>query len=290
MQQLHLQTANFSFCCELLGPVSHAASHSNELCLLLNPLHVTFKYPSIWVSNNCKRYSSYCRLYPEHLDKWCGMFPFHFAYWLKVVDKWSFPSSDVFKEGLTLLITVSPRNWQISILHYSHSSVNHFGTRGAQTVQKPRLSWMISWAEAWPICRWAATASMVTHLITRSVSLVCSILLAALHMEGGPLIFVHDTWMTTFQLTRQITGILMKQNIVSTLCWQSKMDGYFSSNSCSTCFGQPCPHHQELMTAWCYSLVLVCAVTMCGVTQTCLTVSGLCVDMRVFWCWFHCCM
>ena len=24
---------------------------------------------------------------------------------------------------------------------------------------------------------------------------------------------------------------------------------YFSSNSCSTCFGQPCAHHQELMTA-----------------------------------------
>ena len=35
---------------------------------------------------------------------------------------------------------------------------------------------------------------------------------------------------------------------------------YFSSNSCSTCFGQPRAHHQELTTAWCYSLVLVCAV------------------------------
>ena len=35
---------------------------------------------------------------------------------------------------------------------------------------------------------------------------------------------------------------------------------YFSSNSCSACFGQPCAHHQELTTAWCYSLVLVCAV------------------------------
>jgi len=27
--------------------------------------------------------------------------------------------------------------------------------------------------------------------------------------------------------------------------------------------------------------VLVCAITICGVTQICLTVSGLCVDMRV---------
>ena len=35
---------------------------------------------------------------------------------------------------------------------------------------------------------------------------------------------------------------------------------YFSSNSFSTCFGQPCAHHQEMTTAWCYSLVLVCAV------------------------------
>ena len=35
---------------------------------------------------------------------------------------------------------------------------------------------------------------------------------------------------------------------------------YFSSNSCSTRFEQPCAHHQELTTAWCYSLVLVCAV------------------------------
>ena len=35
---------------------------------------------------------------------------------------------------------------------------------------------------------------------------------------------------------------------------------YFSSNSCSTCFGQPCAHHQELTTAWCYSIVLVCVV------------------------------
>ena len=35
---------------------------------------------------------------------------------------------------------------------------------------------------------------------------------------------------------------------------------YFSSNSCSTCFGQPCAHHQELTTTWCCSLVLVRAV------------------------------
>jgi len=35
---------------------------------------------------------------------------------------------------------------------------------------------------------------------------------------------------------------------------------YFSSNSCATCFEQPCAHQQELTTAWSYSLVFVCAV------------------------------
>ena len=46
-----------------------------------------------------------------------------------------------------------------------------------------------------------------------------------------------------------------KNQLVVTFCIL-----YFSSNSCSTCFGQPCAHHQELTTAWCYSLVLVCGV------------------------------
>ena len=56
---------------------------------------------------------------------------------------------------------------------------------------------------------------------------------------------------------------------------------YFSCTSCATCFGQPCAQHQELTTAWCYSRVLVCAVTIRGVTQICLTVNGRCVVMRV---------
>jgi uncharacterized protein YchJ len=43
---------------------------------------------------------------------------------------------------------------------------------------------------------------------------------------------------------------------------------YFSSTSCSTCFGQPCAHHQELTTVWFYSLVLVCAVDA-GSSTTC---------------------
>jgi len=58
---------------------------------------------------------------------------------------------------------------------------------------------------------------------------------------------------------------------VIALCWylpwllggcQDFCIHYFSSNSCSTCFGQPCAHHQELTTAWCNCLVLVCAVAV----------------------------
>ena len=57
------------------------------------------------------------------------------------------------------------------------------------------------------------------------------------------------------QLNIQILSVDKKNQLDVTFCIL-----YFSSNSCSTCFGEPCAHHQELTTAWCYSLVLVCAV------------------------------
>ena len=52
-----------------------------------------------------------------------------------------------------------------------------------------------------------------------------------------------------------IYGVDKKIQLYATFCIL-----YISSSSCSTCFGQPCAHHQELTTASCYSLVLVCAV------------------------------
>ena len=61
------------------------------------------------------------------------------------------------------------------------------------------------------------------------------------------------SWSTAFQLT--LLCVDKKNQLDVTFCIL-----YLSSNSCSTCFGQPCTHHQELTTAWCYSLVLVCAV------------------------------
>jgi len=62
-----------------------------------------------------------------------------------------------------------------------------------------------------------------------------------------------DLWTMTYEHT--ITSVDKKNQIDVTFCIL-----YFSSNSCSTCFGQPCAHHQKLTTAWCYRLVLVCAV------------------------------
>ena len=55
---------------------------------------------------------------------------------------------------------------------------------------------------------------------------------------------------------------------------------YFSSNSCSTCFGQPCDHHQELTTAWCYSLVLLCSVAAGRLSRP---VGRECVHGRTTW-------
>ena len=61
----------------------------------------------------------------------------------------------------------------------------------------------------------------------------------------------HFQW----NIIRAIISVNKKNQLDVTFCIL-----YFSSASCSTCFGQPCAHHQELTTAWCYRLVLVCAV------------------------------
>jgi hypothetical protein len=49
-------------------------------------------------------------------------------------------------------------------------------------------------------------------------------------------------WITYVQLTS--LSVDKKNRLDVTFCIL-----YFSSNSCSTCFGQPCVHHQELTTA-----------------------------------------
>ena len=48
-----------------------------------------------------------------------------------------------------------------------------------------------------------------------------------------------DVWLTVHR-----NSVDKKNQLDVTFCIL-----YFSSNSCSTCFGQPCAHHQELTTA-----------------------------------------
>jgi len=67
----------------------------------------------------------------------------------------------------------------------------------------------------------------------------------------------HELW-NIFTISSELTTVSIvdkKNQLDVTFCIL-----YFSSNSCSTCFGQPCAHHQKLTTEWCYSFVLVCAV------------------------------
>ena len=48
---------------------------------------------------------------------------------------------------------------------------------------------------------------------------------------------------TTFRTYNTVLRVDKKNQLDVTFCIL-----YFSSNSCSTCFGQPCAHHQELTT------------------------------------------
>ena len=50
--------------------------------------------------------------------------------------------------------------------------------------------------------------------------------------------------LTIFIHTYTYTYVDKKNQLDVTFCIL-----YFSSNSCSTCFGQPCAHHQELTPA-----------------------------------------
>ena len=58
----------------------------------------------------------------------------------------------------------------------------------------------------------------------------------------GPLFTVWNGWFSCIDIN--LFNVDKKNQIDVTFCIL-----YFSSNSCSTCFGQPCAHHQELTTA-----------------------------------------
>jgi len=68
------------------------------------------------------------------------------------------------------------------------------------------------------------------------------------HVFYGPFFFLSPTMsMSSVQpvLSETVNFSVDKKNQLDvTFCIL-----YFSSNSCSTCFGQPCAHHQQLTTA-----------------------------------------
>ena len=54
--------------------------------------------------------------------------------------------------------------------------------------------------------------------------------------------------------SEKVGTVYLVQFILESVDKQNQLDVifcifYFSSNGCSTCFGQPCAHHQELTTA-----------------------------------------
>ena len=59
-----------------------------------------------------------------------------------------------------------------------------------------------------------------------------------------PQIFIQEFASVCFCFIPLLFSVDKKNQLDVTFCIL-----YFSSNSCSTCFGQPCAHHQELTTA-----------------------------------------
>ena len=66
------------------------------------------------------------------------------------------------------------------------------------------------------------------------------------NLEPKCLLLVEDISSNNVQLYEKIRFLSVgkKNQLDVTFCIL-----YFSSNSCSTCFGQPCAHHQEPTTA-----------------------------------------
>ena len=99
-------------------------------------------------------------------------------------------------------------------------------------------------------CEWSVGLDVAVVIIVITIVVVVIIIIIIIITTT-----IIRTWILQFYIR-----VDKKNQLDVTFCTL-----YFSTNSCSTCFGQPCAHHQELTTAWCYSLLLVCAVTICGV-------------------------
>ena len=66
------------------------------------------------------------------------------------------------------------------------SSVSCLGTHLAQTLRKPSLLWMTSYAEPWLISKWFANSSIVTRRFSRIMARASSTLLSVMDVDGRP--------------------------------------------------------------------------------------------------------
>ena len=179
-------------------------------------------------SNSCSScFGQLCAHHQDLTTAWC--------YSLVIYMPW-------LREGCQDRLAVSVSN--SFLLVAQHVSGNHVPIiRSWRLRDVIKLCWYLPWLHGGVQDRLAGSAST-------------SLLLVAQHVSGNHLPIIRS-W-------RLRDGIA--------LCWyvpwlqegcQDRLAGsasHFFSTSCSTCFGQPCAHHQELTTALFYSLVLVCAV------------------------------
>jgi len=121
--------------------------------------------------------------------------------------------------------------------------------KGLQGNYKPPHSWVIVWTRMNTINTDVATDIRSQDGHTCSFNL--------LHTNRGAIMWRNMLLegRVIFHEKNQTLSVDKKNQLDVTFCIP-----YFYSNSCSTCFGKQCAHHQELTTAWCYSLVLVWAV------------------------------
>jgi len=66
------------------------------------------------------------------------------------------------------------------------SSVSCLGTYLAQTLRKPSLLWMMSYAEPWLISKWFAISSIATRRFSRIMARASSTLLLVMDVDGRP--------------------------------------------------------------------------------------------------------
>ena len=103
-----------------------------------------------------------------------------------MVDPYFVTSDDSVQEDITFFFIAIQICWQMSKHVCLCSIESYFGTHLAQTLWKPSLLWMISYAEPWLICRQFATSSIVGRLSDRTMARMRLMLSSVVVVDSGP--------------------------------------------------------------------------------------------------------